>query len=627
MGDMEGRKKNLGLGALEANIFPNCPAASFFLAFEADGLLFKKDFHMETNPPADDQSPETPLIEPIPPAAEAVGEHPALAHEDAPAADASAELDIPEDADNPEEAAPGSEAPQTSPEGEAPAGNELMDLALASQKARLSPADEERMSALLKEALQSGRAGVARAVETLPLAPWIVSVRSVEAVWKDLTAGFRTQLLAGLGKDESDGARRLRLSLARALFKIDAPVALKVAVAVAKEMRDKDSGLLAPKHAQIFSNVFIGRAKPWLGQLPLAELKPAEADVLVHCAVLAVFTVPHPPVTQLGVLKWAQENGRLGKLHEAALEAVKKGVSRWSGKWQGALRKEVADLPEEIQSALKPLQSESAQGPERESAAREEQLPDEGTDEPGRERGEAAKESEPGDRNADDEEDDEDDDEELERVERPRKERLVYEPRPQRPQGSQGSQGSQESPRERDRDAQKERPVYTPRNAGSAASQKFNLHEAFRQIEAHVQSLRNDLAAAQAKTRQKDDDRRRPEKSGVIIAGERTPEELARLNLQLEARNLELQSRITELTQHSEDLATSMGVMADQPVTDAGAQLRSLLALKLQEDFADFIALEKESNDLVVQQHYKGLLRHVFEVLTQLEVPLKTENS
>ena len=61
------------------------------------------------------------------------------------------------------------------------------------------------------------------------------------------------------------------------------------------------------------------------------------------------------------------------------------------------------------------------------------------------------------------------------------------------------------------------------------------------------------------------------------------------------------------------------------PVSDAAAQLRTLLALKLQEDFADFVALEKESNDLVVQQHYKSLLRHVFEVLHQLEVPLKAE--
>jgi hypothetical protein len=50
-----------------------------------------------------------------------------------------------------------------------------------------------------------------------------------------------------------------------------------------------------------------------------------------------------------------------------------------------------------------------------------------------------------------------------------------------------------------------------------------------------------------------------------------------------------------------------------------------LLALKLQEDFADYRALEGESNDLVVQQHYKAVLRHVFEVLQQLEVPLKAE--
>ena len=572
---------------------------------------------METNLPADDQSPETPPIEAIAPAADTPEEHSAWA----PAVGASSDSEVSEGSDTPEEGALGSEVFQASAEDGGAADTQLMELALASQKARLAPADEERMSALLKEALQSGRAGVARAVEALPLAPWIVSVRSVEAVWKDLTAGFRTQLLAGLGKDESDGARRLRLSLARALFKIDAPVALKVAVAVAKEMRDKDSGLLAPKHAQIFSNVFIGRAKPWLGQLPLTELKPAEADVLVHCAVLAVFSIPHPPVTQLGVLKWAQENGRLGKLHEAALEAVKRGVGRWSAKWQGALRKEVAELPEEILSALKPLTPGNAPGSERENAASEERRADSEAGEPLKEQGEAVEETDSDLQDADREnvDRDEDEDEDLERSEEPRKERLVYEPRPQRPQGS------QESPRERDRDPQRERPVYTPRNAGSGASQKFNLHEAFRQIEAHVQSLRNDLAAAQAKARQKDDDRRRPEKSGAIVEGERTPEELARLNHQLEARNLELQSRITELAQHSEDLATSMGVMADQPVTDTGTQLRTLLALKLQEDFADFIALEKESNDLVVQQHYKGLLRHVFEVLTQLEVPLKTE--
>ncbi|MEI9897726.1 MAG: hypothetical protein WDN28_28680 [Chthoniobacter sp.] len=468
----------------------------------------------------------------------------------------------------------------------------------------LAPADEERMATLLKEALLGGRGGVSRAIEALPKVPWIVGVRAVEAVWPDLTAGFRTQLLAGLGKDESDASRRIRLSLSRALFKIDIAVALKLAVGVARELRDKDTGLLTAKQSQIFANVFIGRGKPWLAQLSLADVKPADGDALVHCAVLAVFTLPHPPVTQLGVLKWAREQERLGKLDAPALEAIKKGVARWSAKWQGALRKEVSDLPEEIAAILKPAAEQSAGG-ERESAPGEgvegsEPAPVEGAEAP-------AIDDEEDDALDDDDEDEKDDeDEDEEERGRARKPRPVYEPRPQKPQA--------------------ERPVYTPRNAGNV-SKNFNLNEALRNIDGYVQSLRAELSAAQTKARSRESrEDRRPDKSaGPIIPGQPTPEELARLNQQLEARNTELQERITELTQHAEDIAVSTGALTGEPVSDAVAQMRTLLALKLQEDFADYLALEKESNDLVVQQHYKSLLRHVFEVLTQLEVPLKAE--
>ncbi len=501
-------------------------------------------------------------------------------------------------------AAPVEEPAPTADESvsDAPPVDELTQLAEASQRARLTPADEERMTALLKEALLGGRAGVGRAVEALPKVPWIVGVRAIEQVWPELTAGFRTQLLAGLGKDETDAARRMRLSVARALFKVDAPVTLKVAVAVAKEMRDKDSGGLAPKHAQIFSNVFIGRAKPWVAQLPLAELKPAEADVLVHCAVLSVFTLPHPPVTQLGVLKWAQENGQLEKLHPEALAAVSKAVGRWSGKWQGALRKEVAGLPEQIAAVLKPEggENDARREPVNEAAPDERDVAVENGDQPDDD-DEIRDEGEPSD----------------EATPPPRKERPVYEPRPQKPQQSQEPRRERES---------RERPVYEPRNPGSSSSpSRFDLTSALRQIEQHVQGLRTELAAAKARPRDEERRSRRTEKIGPIIEGEPTPEELARLNLQLEARNAELQAQIVEFRQHSEDLAQSTGAMSGQPVTDPDAQLRTLLALKLQEDFADFLALEKESNDLVVQQHYKGLIRHVFEVLQQLEVPLKAE--
>ena len=534
---------------------------------------------METNLPEDQPSPETPLETSPAPAAEPPAESP--------------------DGDD----APVEAIADAATDGAAPA-DELTQLAEASQRARLAPADEERMTALLKEALLAGRAGVARAVDALPKVPWIVGVRAIEQVWPELTAGFRTQLLAGLGKDETDAARRMRLSVARALFKVDAPVTLKVAVAVAKEMRDKDSGALAPKHAQIFSNVFIGRAKPWVAQLGLADLKPAEADVLVHCAVMSVFTLPHPPVTQLGILKWAQENGRLGKLQDEALEAVKKGVGRWSGRWQSALRKEVVELPEEIAAALKPAGADASTG---------EGSRTDGDGDTGEVSTEDAEPREPGD------EDREDGEPSDETAPPPKKVRPVYEPRPQKPQEAQ-------EPR-REGEGRRERPVYEPRNAGvmssSAGGGRFDLASALRQIDQHVQGLRTELAAAKARPREERP--RRVEKVGAIIEGAPTPDELARLNLQLEARNAELQTQITEFRQHSEDVAMSTGAMSGEPVNDSGAQLRTLLGLKLQEDFADFLALEKESNDLVVQQHYKGLIRHVFEVLRQLDVPLKEE--
>jgi hypothetical protein len=86
---------------------------------------------------------------------------------------------------------------------------------------------------------------------------------------------------------------------------------------------------------------------------------------------------------------------------------------------------------------------------------------------------------------------------------------------------------------------------------------------------------------------------------------------------------VELQTRIDELAADSEDRAVSMGVMSGEPVADPGDQLRTLLALKLQEDYADYLALETEAPDLVVQQHYKALLKDVFAVLRQEGVPLK----
>ncbi len=494
-------------------------------------------------------------------------------------------------------------------EGEAApaaAPDELAELVAKAEKGRLSPADEERAAQAIKRCLLDGRAGVATALEVLPKFAWMVAVNGVVIAWPELTAGFRTQLFSGLAKDEGDAARRLRLSLARGLLKQDAASALKLAVGVAKDFRDKESGVLAPKDAQMFANVFIGRAKPWLAALPLAELKPADADSLVQCALFTAFFLPHPPVTQLGIIKWAAEAGRLTKLPEPILALMAASLGRWTAKWQNALRTEVPALPEEITSILPQAQPPSDETPISEANSDPESAP-------------ADERAERAERDDDDDDDDDDRDEPREgETSTPQRQYPVYvsrtmptrDPHPAAPQPA-----AERGPREREPREQR----------GRQPNASFNLQDALRQIDQHVTQLRNELKVAQNKG--KDDDRRprrneRAAASAPIIPGEPTVEELSRLNHQLEARNGELQQRVDELTSDAEDRAASSGIGNDQPAADPETALRGLLVFKLKEDYEDFVALEREAIDIVVQQHYRTLLSHIFEVLIQEGVAL-----
>ncbi|MGV3531220.1 MAG: hypothetical protein ACO1QR_02545, partial [Chthoniobacteraceae bacterium] len=348
-------------------------------------------------------------------------------------------------------------------------------------------------------------------------------------------------------------------------------------------------------------------------------LKPAEADLLVHCALVSSFTVPHAPVTQLGVIKWAAEAGRLAKLHDLATESATRGLGRWSAKWQAALRKEVAELPEAFAEALKaptPQEPERREDQQKQKQERPAPAAAPSADAPKKD---ADDDEEEDDDDLDDEEDEDEDedDEEDERNARP---------------GSQtGGRHDQPKPRpvyesktipRKDQPQQAPQQQQLPQRGQQQGKQggPFDLRDTLRQIEQHVAGLRSELVSTQNKLRQREQDshksKRGPERSAApIIPGEPTPEELARLNQQLEARNAELQQRILELTQDSEDRAASMGRHGSEPVEQPDAQLRTLLSLKLQEDYEDFAALEKEKPDLVVQQHYRTVLRHVLEVL------------
>jgi hypothetical protein len=512
---------------------------------------------------------------------------------------------------------------------------ELSELADAAMKGRLSPSDEDRATAHMGACIAGGEASAALAA--MPKLPWILGVRAIEQSWPRIGEEARGQLLAGLAELGGDHAIRLRLSVARSLAKIDPPVGAPLAGSVCRAMWDAEKGALSAEHSKLIGNVFLGRGKPWVLQLALDGLADEDADAVASCVVYSAFNVNNPPITQLSVLRYA--GARLGRLHENLLALVAKGIGRWSGKWQSSLRREVPELPPALAAALRAgggdVPSPALGGEPSEPAPDDEEgeiplppdleeklkLAIESGDQENIEAvtqeantWRASQRPSPGGSEADDEESDEN----ARRGRRGRRGRGDNRPEDRaerRPEGrGDERRGDERGERRGDR---KERPAYVSREQEASRQQGvFNLGNALKQIESHVQQLRNELAATQAKIR-KGDGPRRSERGG----GEDTnfsPDELRRLVAQLESRNAELQSRVEELLADSEQRALALAAGSDPIV-----QYRTLLKLKLQDDYGDYCALESHSPDLVVQQHYRTLIRSVFATLISEDIALE----
>lgn len=514
----------------------------------------------------------------------------------------------------------------------APESGSIEEFALRSQKARLPVQEEAQATAVLGKLLLGGRADIARAVLCIPKLPWPVVTQATTGAWPEMKTSFRTQLLAGLAKSEGETAARIRLSLARGLFKIDEAAALKLIMLTLRSMRDRTSGLLSGKGASHFAGVLIGRGKAWVLQLPTESLKPAEVELLVHSALHGAFHAPQPPLTQIHTLKWAI--GLLGtlKLPAALEELILKSITRWSSKWQGVLRKEIKELPETWLHALKPGNpsgSDQAEDSDQ-TATSDEELVQQSEDNPPGSKHRKSRSTPKSEINS--------------------REEPTHDPEGDQEISENGAIAKPDSGEWDEDEAsgnvpekkpQRERPVYVSKtipahsedsgsrpeyNHGANPHRRssqvaaFNLHETLRQIESYANHLRTELASAQKQLRSTEEIQkrsRRTEKAAPLpVPGSPSLEELSRLNQQLEFRNAELKARIEELTLDSEQRATSLGLAEAQPKeSDPCGQLKTLLAFKLQEDFEDFHALEQQAKDIVVQQHYKTVLRHVFEVL------------
>ena len=529
---------------------------------------------------------------------------------------------------------PPAPAPVEQPAPVQDSGDPKADLAALAQNGntnRLSPADEDRATRLMHACLLEGGEGIAAALAAMPQLPWILGVRAIESAWKDLAPEARATVLDGLAQMDTDNGYRLRLSMARSLARVELSEAVKVAAATCRSMWNAETGSLKPEHSKLIGNVFIGRGKPWALQLQLAELPPEDANAILSAVVFSTFNVNNAPVTQLSVLRYG--GSRLATLHENLIGMIARAVARWNGKWQSTLRKEVADLPEAILSVLK---ADSAPEP-RQRAAAEPRAAVEEVETPLpaelQEKLRVAAESEdPAAVEAvnqeiaawreaekiarlealDEEEDDEDDEDEDKDEDEPAAE-----------------EGG--GRRRRGRNERKERPTYVPRDQerserGERSQPGFNFSATLKQLESYVIGLRSDIATAQNRLRRAETEgtKARREDRPVLSHEEAnlSPDELKRLVIQLEGRVAELQSRVEELTSDSEARALAMAAGTSDPAPDAVTQLRTLLALKLQEDYADFLTLQKESPDAIVQQHYRGLISHVFEILRAEQVPL-----
>ena len=482
----------------------------------------------------------------------------------------------------------------------------LLLLAQAAKAARLSPADEDRATALLTERLSGGKAGITAAIAPMiDGLPWIVCVNAVSAVWEKLTAPLRRHLLASIAKSESDPARRLRLSLARALFKLEPAAGLKLAAAAAADLRHPETGALTAKYRQFFFHIFIGKGKPWLLQLPLGDLKPGEADTLVHCAVECFALCP--PISQLSLLRWTHGAGRLKKVSAADLEAVAKGVARWNTKLQRQLKGEIAELPAALEAALKPEALEPApEAAEPEQPRRPESkktprapvapaAPEHGETEAAEPAPPAAPVEElviPG---------------RAERLAKKAEEKLAN----KRP-----------DPERRKAERPEERP-----ERGERAARSFDVKEALRGVESYIASLRTELEQARKQLERQDHEGKRGGRA--VRTKEEMPsaevEALTRHNVRLETTVAELRAQLEDLAAHHETVAESRQLHTDAPLPEGEEQLKALLALQLQENYETYEAMRLEPLDKVFRLDYRDLLGSVFETLSNAGVVLEKE--
>ncbi len=226
-----------------------------------------------------------------------------------------------------------------------PLVDELKTIIEASKSGRLSQADEQKGAGIFKDLVLAGGKALSSALELIGDLPWFIPVNGTVEAWAELTPTRKKSFLSALKPLESDSGRRMRLSIARGLYRVDSASALKLLVNTLQSVR-KETGLEV-KDRQMIASTLIGKNKPWLLQVDPKALKPGEAQLIALCAIESSMNA-NPP-SAMAIMQWAKPFHPLAQLPEGLQAEMAKTFRKWSSRWRSELAKE--ELPPQLAEA------------------------------------------------------------------------------------------------------------------------------------------------------------------------------------------------------------------------------------------------------------------------------------
>ncbi|MBW0001675.1 MAG: hypothetical protein JO015_21475 [Verrucomicrobia bacterium] len=425
---------------------------------------------------------------------------------------------------------------------------------------RLAAADEQAGASSFRDLVLGGGKALAAALELLNEVPWYISVNGTVDAWAHLTPARKRSFLAALRPLQAEVALRMRLSIARGLFKVDPESALKLIVSTLGEMHK--SGNLQGRDRSAVANVLIGKTKPWLFQLDLSKLRAADAKLIAVCALEAC-TVASPPAA-FAVIEWAKPYAAVSALNEEARSELAKVLAKWSGRWQKQIAK--LDLPDDVRA-----QVGSAKSAQPQPAA-----PDPAPANPAS-------------------------------VPPPSADPDAPAPAEPQPPASREKAAKPTNPRHAARPAPAQK---TPQKPAGRENQNLVISDLLRQVEHRFEQVKGELQAARQQLRNLTPVNG---SSSGGAAGAHAPElqKLREENSRLTEEIRQLRGILDELAADRFDVAVSRRADTEQPDNDPLSQYQSLLTLKLREEIMRFQSLNREN-------HLDGLpllLENVINVL------------